>query len=165
MISLLDDYRGYDKNGAVQHLENPLLLLVKPAGFGYVWYAPPSGLTNRRSEVFKWLERIVFGVPVDEWCPQLPGRDDSLEQYRESRARIEAMLNNCPERVRERKKEQLEEELEDAKWILEYERKLTAFQEEIAEEIDRAQEVDRRPERLQKLNRRLTHLRAGMRVK
>jgi predicted RNase H-like nuclease (RuvC/YqgF family) len=124
--------------------------------------------------MFTWLKRVVLGVPANADYIQLPesidiqsrGSDDILEQYREREVRFQAMLDMYrPERVRERKKEQLEEELEDAKWILRYERELTALQEEIAEEIDRAREVDRSPERLQKLDRHLAHLRAGMRVR
>jgi hypothetical protein len=67
-----------------------------------------------------------------------------------------------PQLARERRKEELEQELEDAKWILEYERKLTALQEEIAEEIDCADGVGRSPERLRKLDRHLAHLRASV---
>jgi hypothetical protein len=124
--------------------------------------------------VFTWLKRIVFGVSAAEFfqlpeslaIPQSRGSDDILEYYREREVRFQARLDICrPERVRERKKEQLEEELEDAKWILEYERTLTALQEEIAEEIDHADGVGRSPERLQKLNSHLAHLRTGMRVK
>jgi hypothetical protein len=70
-----------------------------------------------------------------------------------------------PQLARERRKEELEQELEDAKWILKYERELTALQEEIAEEIDHADGVGRSPERLQKLDRHLAHLRAGRRVR
>jgi hypothetical protein len=125
--------------------------------------------------VFTWLKRVVLGVPAHAGYFQLPESigtrksgdfADMLEQYRESEVRFQAMLDICrPERVRERKKEQLDEELKDAKWILKYERELTALQEEIAEEIDRAREVDRSPERLRNLDRHLAHLRAGMRVK
>jgi predicted RNase H-like nuclease (RuvC/YqgF family) len=124
--------------------------------------------------VFTWLKRVVFGVSAAEFF-QLPessdirqsrGSDDILEYYREREVRFQARVDIYrPERVRERKKEQLEEELEDAKWILKYERELTALQEEIAEEINRAREVDQSPERLQKLNRHLAHIRAGTRVK
>lgn len=124
--------------------------------------------------MFTWLKRIVFGVSAAEFfqlpesiaIPQSRSSDEILEYYREREVRLQAMLDiSRPERVRERKKEQLEQELEDAKWILEYERKLTALQEEVAEEIDRAREVDRSPERLQKLNRHLAQIRAGMRVR
>jgi predicted RNase H-like nuclease (RuvC/YqgF family) len=125
--------------------------------------------------MFTWLKRIVIGAPFDAGYIQLPesidirqtrGSDDILEYCREREVRIQAMLDiSRPERVRERKKEQLEEELKDAKWILKYERELTALQEEITEEIDRAREVDRSPERLQKLDRHLVHLRAGTRVR
>jgi hypothetical protein len=125
--------------------------------------------------VFTWLKRVVFGAPMDANFFQLPksiaipgsrGSDEILEYYREREARFQAVLDICrPGRVRERKKEQLEEELKDVEWILEYERKLTALQGEIAEEIDRAREVDQSLERLQKLNRYLAHLRAGMRVR
>jgi hypothetical protein len=121
--------------------------------------------------MFTWLKRVVFGadyfqLPENIAIPQSRGSDEILKYCREREVRFQAMLDICrPERVRERKKEQLEEELKDVEWILEYERKLTALQEEIAEEIDRAREVDRSPERLQKLNRHIAHLRAGMRVR
>jgi hypothetical protein len=125
--------------------------------------------------VFTWLKRVVFGAPMDANFFQLPesidirqsrSSDDILGYYREREARLKARLDIYrPEQVRERKKEQLEQELEDAKWILEYERKLTALQEEIADEIDRADRFGRSPERLRKLDRHLAHLRAGMRVK
>lgn len=124
--------------------------------------------------MFTWLKRVVLGVPANAGYIQLPessdiqsrGSEDILEYYREREVRFQARLDICrPERVRERKKEQLEEELEDAKWILKYERELTALQEEIAEEIDRADEVGRSPERLQKLNRHLAHIRVGTRGK
>lgn len=124
--------------------------------------------------MFTWLKRIVFGVSAAEFfqlpeslaIPQTRGSDEILEYCREREVRFQARLDiSRPERVRERKKEQLEEELKDVEWILEYERKLTALQEEIAEEIDCAREVGRSPERLQKLNRHLAHIRAGMRVK
>ncbi len=124
--------------------------------------------------MFTWLKRVVLGVPANAGYIQLPESidirqsrgDDILEYYREREVRFQARLDICrPERVRERRKEQLEQELEDAKWILKYERELTALQEEIAEEIDRAREVDRSPERLQKLNSHLAHLRVGTRGK
>jgi preprotein translocase subunit SecA len=121
--------------------------------------------------VFTWLKRVVFGtdyfqLPESIGTRQSRGSDDSLERHRESEVRFQAMLDIYrPERVRERKKAQLKQELEDAKWILKYECELTALQEEIAEEIDHADGVGRSPERLQKLDRHLAHLRAGMRVK
>ena len=124
--------------------------------------------------MFTWLKRVVLGVPANAGYIQLPESsdirqsrgDDILEYYREREVRLQARLDIYrPERVRERKKEQLEEELEDAKWILKYERELTALQEEIAEEIDRADSVGRSPERLRQLDRHLAHLRAGMRMK
>lgn len=124
--------------------------------------------------MFTWLKRIVFGVSAAEFfqlpesiaIPQSRSSDDILEYYREREVRLQAMLDiSRPERVRERKKEQLEKELKDAEWILKYERELTALQEEISEEIDRAREIGRSAERLQKLNHHLAHLSAGARVK
>jgi predicted RNase H-like nuclease (RuvC/YqgF family) len=124
--------------------------------------------------VFTWLKRVVLGVSAAEFF-QLPESigtrksgefadmlDDLLSEERREKAVREKY---DPQQARERRKDELKQELEDAKWILEYERELTALQEEIAEEIDRAREVDRSPERLQNLDRHLAHLRAGMRVK
>ncbi len=122
--------------------------------------------------MFQWIQHIVFGASADADYFQLPkssdirqsrGSDEILEYYREREMRFQERLDIYrPERVRERKKEQLEEELEDAKWILEYERELTTLQEEIAEEINRADGVGRSPERLRKLDRHLAQLRASV---
>ncbi len=123
--------------------------------------------------MFTWLKRIVFGVSAAEFF-QLPESSDTQSRsfdamlddiLAEERRELAVREKYDPQLARERRKEELEQELKDAKWILKYERELTALQEEIAEEIDRAREVDRSPERLQKLDRHLAHLRAGMRVK
>jgi hypothetical protein len=125
--------------------------------------------------VFTWLKRVVLGVPAHAGYIQLPESigtrksgdfADMLDELLAEECREQAVREKYdPQRAREHRKDELQQELEDAKWILKYERELTALQEEIAEEIDRAGEVGRSPERLQRLDRHLAHLRAGMRVK
>ena len=122
-----------------------------------------------------WLKRVVLGVPANAGYFQLPesigtrksgGFDAMLDDIlAEERRELAVREKYDPQLARERRKEQLEEELEDAKWILKYERELTALQEQIAEEIDRADSVGRSPEQLRKLDRHLVHIRVGMRVK
>jgi hypothetical protein len=120
--------------------------------------------------VFTWLKRVVLGVPANADYIQLPessdiqsrGFDDMLDDLLAEERREQAVREKYdPQLARERRKEELKQELEDAKWILKYELELTALQ----EEIDHADGVGRSPERLQMLNRHLAHLRAGMRVK
>ena len=121
--------------------------------------------------MFTWLKRVVFGAPMDATFFQLPesidtqsrGFDAMLDNIlAEERRELAVREKYDPQLARERRKDELEQELEDAKWILEYERKLTALQEEIAEEIDRADGVGRSPERLRKLDRHLAQLRASV---
>jgi hypothetical protein len=62
----------------------------------------------------------------------------------------------------ENKRQYLEQQLSDAKWILDYERRLAALQKEIAHETSGVAHAGRNPERLQKLSRELTHLRSNL---
>ncbi len=118
--------------------------------------------------MFQWIQHIVFGagyfqLPESSDIRQSRGFDDMLDDILAEERREQAVREKYdPQLARERRKEELKQELEDAKWILEYERKLTALQEEIAEEIDRADRVGRSPERLQKLDRHLAQLRASV---
>jgi hypothetical protein len=109
----------------------------------------------------------VLSTAREYWYPRKSGDfADMLDELLAEECREQAVREKYdPQRAREHRKDELQQELEDAKWILKYERELTALQEEIAEEIDRAGEVGRSPERLQRLDRHLAHLRAGMRVK
>jgi hypothetical protein len=80
-----------------------------------------------------------------------------LEQRKAQMQAVREKYN--PRLARERKKQELEEELKDAKWILDYERQLTALQKGVTGEISRAAAASRSPERLHKLDQRLAHLR------
>jgi hypothetical protein len=66
------------------------------------------------------------------------------------------------EEARRSKRRQLNQELEDAKWILEYERNLAKLQEQVAEEVDRTADAGRSPKRLQKLQSHLYGVRSSI---
>ena len=65
------------------------------------------------------------------------------------------------EEARRSKRRQLNQELEDAKWILDYERELAKLQEQVAEEANRAK-VGESPKRLTKLQSHLRDVRSSI---
>lgn len=110
--------------------------------------------------MFQWLSELLFGPDP------LTIINNALAESHRQRLREEEAYRKQqegdPRQVRRRKKEQLEEELEDARWVLEYERKLTRLQEQVEDEINRTGDRGRSPKRLQNLQSHLRDVRRSI---
>jgi hypothetical protein len=71
-------------------------------------------------------------------------------------------MKDAREEARALKKDRLEQELEDAEWILEYERRLAALQKKTAAQRSKVGQAGTNTERLRKLEHHLAGLRRSL---
>ncbi|MCA1600689.1 MAG: hypothetical protein LC776_03240 [Acidobacteria bacterium] len=135
--------------------------------------------------IFEVLADLVFGT-ADYIADLIKGRPDYLtrlnnalaESHREDQRREAAreqkekqtqeehrrLIEEDPVIVRCKKKMQFIQELDDAEWILAYERRLAKLQERVAAETNRTGERGRSPKRLQKLQSHLLDVRSSIKL-
>lgn len=122
--------------------------------------------------MFRWLSKLVhrpvFQVReyqitscVDEIMeshfPEL-AQDRARQRAREG----EEDRQRHETEVRRLKKARLNQELDEAGWILDYERRLAKLQERVAAEVNRTGDRGRSPKRLQKLQSHLHDVRSSL---
>ncbi len=115
--------------------------------------------------MFRWLSNLLAPPTLygtDDLIESIvPGHKDRMAQLdkrsREEDARFQQYLDDTgPFGERACKKRALEQELKDAEWILDYERKLTKLQERLAKGTA---DAGRSPERLRRLQSHLHSVR------
>ena len=121
--------------------------------------------------MFRWLSKLAPRPILQVREYQLTSLTDEImesispghtQQRARERAREREEDKQRHEReVRRLKKARLKQELEDAKWILDYERELAELQEQVAEEANRAK-VGESPKRLTKLQSHLRDVRSSI---
>jgi hypothetical protein len=118
--------------------------------------------------MFQWLTKQMWHNDFLGEIVERHAARDKQRREEEARARLEyerlerERVRTSPlwsRRESERKRELLELELEDAQWILDYEKRLAALQKKTAAQRSRAQQAGTNTDRL----RRLEHHLAGVR--
>jgi hypothetical protein len=112
--------------------------------------------------MFRWLTKLVSPhYDVDEFIEAFaPGHRHSLARLDQRRKEEEKQRHE--EEVRALKKERLEQELEDAEWILEYEKRLINLQKKTATQRSKAAQAGINADRLQRLEHHLAGLRRSL---
>lgn len=106
--------------------------------------------------MFTWLANLFPSYTVDDLFEEImPGH--MAQMARRDQESEERDRQRHEKEVRALKKASLEQELDDAKWILDYERRLRSLQEDIAAETRRSE--GRNTERLRRLNAHLDNVR------
>jgi DNA/RNA-binding domain of Phe-tRNA-synthetase-like protein len=111
--------------------------------------------------MFQWLRKQVRPYTVNDLIEELvPGHRASMA--REDQRRHEMDKQWHEQEVRMLKKARLEQELEDAEWILAYERRLTKLQTKTKEQRSRAEQLGANTDRLRRLEHHLSGLRRNL---
>jgi hypothetical protein len=117
--------------------------------------------TTGEKHVFRWLTKQVQPFTVDDLIEDFaPGHRARMARLDE---RYEAEDRQRHEKeIRKLKKARLEQELKDAEWILDYEKRLINLQKRTATQRSRAEQVGTNTDRLRRLEHHLAGLRRSL---
>jgi hypothetical protein len=111
--------------------------------------------------MFQWLTELVRPYSVDDLIEEIaPGHRDRMA--REDERRQERNKRWHEMEVRALQKAHLEQELEEAEWILDYEKRLAKLQKKTRAQRSKAEQAGSNTDRLRKLEHHLAGLRRNI---